>query len=468
MGGGDFASTFVENNISLNVLGGRQCEPLFARDFKISINELIAFLINSEAKFSKVYRKGISKCFLMPAEFRDDTMRKFFRMKFEQFVTSSVGVIMKDNNYRRSILWSREARAEESADFAQEHWERRKVELEYNKSRSNGVIDEEEADIKMEFSNKGDLPPVTTYLSTMEMDDRGIHCPSFNGEVDNAQKQPVDARRVCLTDWEVRDNARELLEKLCVCMKKIISGKHVGSAGKETEALASKNLFEQADLYLRLLRKANEELESMKRVSQILEHTLLVLEEIFKRFRLPNCLNNFKEVDKQLIRDRIDAHQKFYLTLGTHSTSLFYEKNQIYQNLKSMLYKICCVCGTKNSIPNKSSELKNAVAFKELLVVEDRELAEWKALKRNDRDERGALAQQCFHIANVEFDKKYYHILHVEDPDPDNAMENSCCLIKDGKLFSLPACDECFDRLKKADKFLKENTEKPGERGLSA
>ena len=33
--------------------------------------------------------------------------------------------------------------------------------------------------------------------------------------------------------------------------------------------------------------------------------------------------------------------------------------------------------------------------------MEDGELAEWKALKRNERDERGALAQQCFHIASV-------------------------------------------------------------------
>ena len=156
----------------------------------------------------------------MPAEFRDDTMRNFFRMKFEQFVTRSASVIMKDNNYSGSILRSREPRAEESADFAEEHWERREVELEYNRSRSNGVIDEEEADIKMKLSNKGDLPPVTTYFSTVQMDDRGIHCPSFNREVDNAQKQLVDARRVCLTDWEIRDNARELLQKLCVCMKK--------------------------------------------------------------------------------------------------------------------------------------------------------------------------------------------------------------------------------------------------------
>ena len=173
----------------------------------------------------------------MPAEFRDDTMRNFFMMKFEQFVTRSASVIMKDNNYSGSILRSREPRAEESADFADEHWERREVELEYNRSRSNGVIDEEEADIKMKFSNKGDLPPITTYFSTREMDDRGIHCPSFNREVDNAQKQLVDARRVCLTDWEVRDNARELLQKLCVCMKKIINGKHVEFAGKETGSL---------------------------------------------------------------------------------------------------------------------------------------------------------------------------------------------------------------------------------------
>ena len=243
------------------------------------------------------------------------------------------------------------------------------------------------------------------------------------------------------------------MAKLCICMKKIISGKHVGSAVEETEAFTNNNLLQQADLCFRLLRKTNEESDNKQRVSQILEHTLRALEDIFNRFRLPSCLDNFKEVDKQLISDRIEAHQKFYLTLGTHSTSLFYEKNQIYQNLKGLLYKICCVCGTKNSIPNKSSELKNAVAFKELLLVEDGELAEWKALKRNDKDERGALAQQCFHIASVEFDKKYYHILHVEDPDLNNAMEKSCCLIKDGKLLSLPACDECLIVLTKRTSF---------------
>ena len=84
-------------------------------------------------------------------------------------------------------------------------------------------------------------------------------------------------------------------------------------------------------------------------------------------------------------------------------------------------------------------------------------MAEWKALKRDNEDELGALGQRCFHIAKVEYDNKYYHILHIDDPDPKNSMEQSCSLIKDGKLLKLPACDECFHRLKKAAKFLEEN-----------
>ena len=82
----------LEHNIAFNVLGGRQCESSIASDFVTSINEVIALQINSEAKFRKVYREGINKCFLMPAEFKDDAMRNFFRRKFEEFVNDSVEV----------------------------------------------------------------------------------------------------------------------------------------------------------------------------------------------------------------------------------------------------------------------------------------------------------------------------------------------------------------------------------------
>ena len=192
-----------------------------------------------------------------------------------------------------------------------------------------------------------------------------------------------------------------------------------------------KTLLERVDLYFGLLRKNNAS-EGPRRVSQILDNTLVLLEDALSRSKEVISLSNCTEVDKQLFHDRIDALQQFYLTVGTHSTSLFYEKNQIYQNLKTRSYKICCVCGTKNSVADESTELKDAVAFKELLIVEEGELAEWMALKYDDGDERGDIAQKCFHIASVEVEKKFYHILHVDDPDPDNSMEKSCCIIKHG------------------------------------
>ena len=101
----------------------------------------MAFLINSEAKFIKVYREGISKCFLMPAEFTDDTIRNFFRIKFEQFVNSSRGVAVEDNNYSGSILSSQMSQVHENADFSKEHSKRREAELEYYRGRCNGVVD---------------------------------------------------------------------------------------------------------------------------------------------------------------------------------------------------------------------------------------------------------------------------------------------------------------------------------------
>ena len=59
----------------------------------------------------------------------------------------------------------------------------------------------------------------------------------------------------------------------------------------------------------------------------------------------------------------------------------------------------------------------------------------------------------------MERDEKHYHILNIENPNKKNVLETSCCLIKDGKLFKLPACDECFNRLKKADEFLKKDSD---------
>ena len=123
--------------------------------------------------------------------------------------------------------------------------------------------------------------------------------------MDRAQKLVVDSRKVCLKDWEVRDKAQELLEKLCAIIEKIISRKNLGRDSEEKEELSYKSLFKQVDLYLGLLRKTNEESESTRRVSQILETTLFALKDMVKRFIEPSFLDNCSEVDKQLSRDRV-------------------------------------------------------------------------------------------------------------------------------------------------------------------
>ena len=223
----------LENNIAFNIVGGRQCESSIARDFQISINELIALQINSEAKFTKVFRQGINKCFLMPAEFKDDAMRKFFKVKFQEFVKDSVNLI-NDGDHIRNSLTDLNSDASEKAEFAEEHTERRKIELEYAKCNDTSFVDVEEADVSLESSNQNhdklvndDSHPISNDFDKVEEDGNGINSSAFNRELKRARKHFIDNREVCLLDWKVRDDARELLEKLCVTIKEIISGNHM-------------------------------------------------------------------------------------------------------------------------------------------------------------------------------------------------------------------------------------------------
>ena len=228
---------------------------------------------------------------------------------------------------------------------------------------------------------------------------------------------------------------------------------------KETKTASFEMLLDESNQYFLLLRDMNGDCEKKQDISQILEDILVKLEDVLARFKQLISTQKCTKHDEMAFLERIDALEQFYLRLGSHDTDLFYEKNEFYQKLKSRRSKICCVCGIKTYSTNESDELKNAISYKHFLVVEDRELTEWKALKRHDEDELGALAQQCFHIAKVEYDDRYYHILNIENPSEDNELEKMCSLIKDGKLLKLPACNDCFDRLKKADKLWKETTE---------
>ena len=211
-----------------NVMGGNFWGESNAKDFKTCINEFLAFQINSEAKFTKVYREGASKCFLMPAEFKDDAIRDFFRVKFEEFCNSSRRVMRSGEDHSENLFSSRRGSITGKADFAEEHLQRRKFELEYakNSKLESTVVDDDRR-------SDDDSRSMTNDYFADKQEVKGVNCSQFNAEIERAEKNFLDAREVCLSEWNVRDGTHELLEKLCSTMKDIISGKLVDSDCKE-------------------------------------------------------------------------------------------------------------------------------------------------------------------------------------------------------------------------------------------
>ena len=179
-------------------------------------------------------------------------------------------------------------------------------------------------------------------------------------------------------------------------VKQLISEEHADCKCDKEKRICTK-LSEQFEHQLKSLKKANRDLQGELQVSQTLSNILFKLECIWKQFEECISLGKSTPLDKQDFIETIDDILYFYKQLGCYGTSLFYERNSVYQGLNSRSYKICCVCGLKTLPPEKPDELKDAVAFKGLLIVEDEELEEWMALMRNDDDELGAQAQECFH-----------------------------------------------------------------------
>ena len=237
-------------------------------------------------------------------------------------------------------------------------------------------------------------------------------------------------------------------------MKEMVCGNH-GARDCSKEELMCQTHVQQVDQYLKVLRKANWDLGNSRPISQCLDDLLTSLQSIYKTSKNFSSAEGLK-VDKQNIIVRIDDLFQFYSSLGTHGTSLFYEKNEEYQKLKARSYAICCTCCIRTPFSEDLGELKDALPYKELHVVDENEVIAYEALKKDEEDERGAHAQEAFNIAYVESEKKYYHVFNIEDPREYNPLENRCCLIKDGVLLKLPVCDECFDRMKKASNYLKE------------
>ena len=101
-------------------------------------------------------------------------------------------------------------------------------------------------------------------------------------------------------------------------------------------------------------------------------------------------------------------------------------------------------------------ELSNALPYRYLLSVDEKEVRDFLALKKDDEDWWGELAQKLFHIVFVKFDNSYCHILHLDESRSDENSESDCnkSLVKGVKLIKLPACQSCYTRLRMAHKLL--------------
>ena len=169
----------------------------------------------------------------------------------------------------------------------------------------------------------------------------------------------------------------------------------------------------------------------------------------------------YKDGDEQPILTDINEVLSFYLTYGCHDTDLFYEKIRTYDSLKFRPLRVCCVCGIREMLRENESELQDALPFKYLLAVKKEELIDFLALKKDDDDWRGALAQESYHIELVEYDKTYYHILDLDESRGKSKDDMTLSLIREGKLTKLPACISCYARLRMANKYFKKNKGSP-------
>ena len=151
------------------------------------------------------------------------------------------------------------------------------------------------------------------------------------------------------------------LVTLCTSKSGIVSGKH-GVCDCRKQAPICKTYVQEADRYLKLLRDANRDLEDLRPVSQCLDNILLCLQNIFSMSKNLSSARGTTE-DKQDIIASIDDLLQFYRALGTHSTSLFYEKNAVYQKLKARSYGVCCTCCIRTPISDDLGELKDALAY---------------------------------------------------------------------------------------------------------
>ena len=423
----------LENHVLFNVVGGLLCMEYNCR-YQVSINEVSALYINKNAKFSKIYRKGCNKPFLLPHNFIDDAMRNYYIVKYHSFLDGG-----RESN--KNLIWEgyffggKPWKKMVVGDFKEEHLMQQRLEKKYLSSSTNishdtdGKSSEENVDSEAEVESDS-----TTYFNSLFSDET---IAAFVEEVENSRKRGSHGRDACIREWEVRMITLNIVDQISKYLEQMCDGHvpNICNCDKRHSRICDTVRQKLGSLF-ELVREGNRvDSESNKDMSEVVFATVFRLSQIKDRLIIVLSRETYLNEHVNEILGNMKVIMQFFVTYGCHDTKLFVGKNSVYDSLKKRGYRICCVCGVRRMLLKNASNLKDALEFKHLLVVEKDKLENWLSLKYDDEDDLGTVSQECYHIAFAEGDQVYYHILDYDETslnDDDDGTIHT--LIKNGKL----------------------------------
>ena len=149
----------------------------------------------------------------MPAELKNETMRKFFQVTFVKFRKRGSKLNTNVDDVNTVSVHKDDIR---EADFAMEHSERRMLHQQYLQ-RTNLVdlldqkADSGPRDVKQ---NDNEYQTGTDSNVTDRLGMKRSSSHIFNVELQRAEKNFIDAREACLLEWDLRDRILDELEVL--------------------------------------------------------------------------------------------------------------------------------------------------------------------------------------------------------------------------------------------------------------
>ena len=195
-----------------NVVGGASYKEFDCRKFRVTTNEVSAFFINKNAKFSKIFREGTKHPFLLPHNFKDDAMRNYYMVKYHAFLHGGRGSDEVDN-WEEYFFGGKRWKKAGAPDFNEEHLRQQRLENQYLSGRTR-VTEVLEGEISEEIVDTGcDVQSDSSTCLNDCFDEESLG--KFRADIKRGRKSSKDSRDTCIMEWEVRMSTLNLVDQIC-------------------------------------------------------------------------------------------------------------------------------------------------------------------------------------------------------------------------------------------------------------